>query len=126
MHLVASKELSNPTIFSGNRPTLHRSCATCSELPYDISTMVLPFTWQARQYHRLSSFHSFSLMQGYGNRAIKGTEKYLWHTQTGGKLLNLPIPIHFYDNNKDKLSIEQRQDDNKFSVSDHIFNVEAE
>ena len=33
--------------------------------------------------------------------------------------------IVFFKTNKDKMPIKQRQEDKKFSVSDHIFNVEA-
>ena len=33
--------------------------------------------------------------------------------------------IRFLYRNKDKLSIKQGQEDKEFSVSDHIFNVEA-
>ena len=40
-HFVTSKESSNP-IFFRKRPILSHTCATCSELPSNISTMINP------------------------------------------------------------------------------------
>ena len=39
-HLVTSKESSNSIFFSWKRPILHHTCATWSELPSYISTMI--------------------------------------------------------------------------------------